>query len=270
MTTLRRVVNWYSVMLRIETAVQLQYRASAIIWVLTSISVPLINLAVWTAVAGARPVAGMSAAYFAGYYLAMMIVEHITYQWVGVHMDHSIRGGQMSSLLLSPVHPIHRQVGEHLAHKLLGLTLLLPLWLIVGTVLGPMPYSPQPLHMAGFVLALVLAGVLNFLLGYAVSLLGFWTTRTLGLYNLFAHGITYLLAGKLVPLDMLPATWNRLNAYLPFPYIAAFPIRVLMGQVAPSELPAGFAMQIGWIFAVWLVSVGLWHSGVRRYTAVGG
>ncbi len=270
--SMEAVAKWfqkYAVMLRIEFAAQAAYRSATIIWIGTSMLLPLVNLAVWTSIARLGPVRGFTPPDFAAYYLVMIVIEHVSYQWVGLHMDHYICEGGLSHKLLVPVDLIHREAVEHLAHKLIGLTFLVPLWIILARAFNARPYDYSVTVVIEFMVSLVFAGILSFLLGYAVAMIGFWTTRTRGLYDVFTYGVTYLLAGKLFPLELLPGGIQTVLPFLPFPYIAAFPASVILGRLTFVHVVQGVTVQAGWIViavALWKV---LWGAGIRRYTAVG-
>jgi ABC-2 type transport system permease protein len=63
---------------------------------------------------------------------------------------------------------------------------------------------------------------------------------------------------------------QELAIALPFRYMVAFPVEVLVGQLDRNELWTGFAFQAGWLFVAWVLFHLLWRAGLRRYSAVGG
>ena len=64
-------------------ALQFQYRAEMIIWLMGLVMQPVIYLAVWIAVAGSQggAVGGYTRGDFAAYFLVMMLVHHLTFTW---------------------------------------------------------------------------------------------------------------------------------------------------------------------------------------------
>ncbi|HEU5327185.1 MAG TPA: hypothetical protein VFU78_03775, partial [Thermomicrobiales bacterium] len=74
----------YQAQFRVTFATQLQYRASALIWLLGTVLEPVIYLVIWSTVARASggSVGSYSVAGFAGYYLVLMLVNHITFTWI--------------------------------------------------------------------------------------------------------------------------------------------------------------------------------------------
>jgi ABC-2 type transport system permease protein len=120
-----------------------------------------------------------------------------------------------------------------------------------------------------FVPALALAWALRFLWGYAMALLAFWFTRADSLVAL-QDAFTFLLAGQIAPVALLPDAMQTLAIWLPFRYMMGFPVEILMGQLSTSEIAFGFAVQLFWVCVALGLSLFTWQQGLRRYTAVGG
>jgi ABC-2 type transport system permease protein len=102
-----------------------------------------------------------------------------------------------------------------------------------------------------------------------MALLAFWFTNSMGLIGL-QDAFTFLLAGQIAPVALLPGPMQTLAIWLPFRYMMGFPVEVLMGQLTPSEIAMGFGIQLFWISVALVMSVFTWQRGLRRYTAVGG
>ncbi|MFA0781269.1 MAG: hypothetical protein RJAPGHWK_002795 [Candidatus Fervidibacter sp.] len=255
---------------RLQLAVQMEYRVVMWIWLLSGFALPLINLAVWTSVAAHRPVAGFSAADFVSYFLAVMAVDHFTAEWSAYEWEWYVRQGQLSSRLLRPVDPVWELAAANVAYKLAQAVILLPVWALLWKLLAGTPYQLTPAHFALFLLTLTLAGMLNFLMGYCFAMLAFWTVRVGAFYEMFAWGIGYFLSGRLAPLEVLPSWVNAIANFLPFRYIIALPVEVLMGRAEPSLVLRGLTVQVIWLVACLVIKRWLWRCGLRRYTAVGG
>ncbi len=50
----------------------------------------------------------------------------------------------------------------------------------------------------------------------------------------------------------------------------SFPVEVLTNQLDGAGLQRGFMLQVAWLVIALILSVTLWHSGLRRYSTVGG
>src|SRR6185503_12640490 len=72
-----RALRAYPTLLRIGFAEAVAYRAELLVWMLTT-TMPLVSLALWSAVAAAAPVGRFTQQGFAAYFLATLIVRQLT------------------------------------------------------------------------------------------------------------------------------------------------------------------------------------------------
>jgi ABC-2 type transport system permease protein len=99
-------------------------------------------------------------------------------------------------------------------------------------------------------------------------LIAFWITRT-GTLNQLYGTATAFLAGMIAPLSLFPEPIRIVASILPFRWMVAFPVEVLLGRVDGGELLIGMGMQVLWIALALLGLRWMWSHGVRRYSAVG-
>ena len=59
------------------------------------------------------------AADFAAYFIALMLVNHLTFTWIIWEFEWRIRQGMLSPILLRPIHPIHKDIADNVTYKLL-------------------------------------------------------------------------------------------------------------------------------------------------------
>ena len=116
--------------------------------------------------------------------------------------------------------------------------------------------------------ALAMAMVLNFLSGYCVAMVAFWTTKN-GAINRVYWSVAMFLGGRIAPLAVLPPALRAAAHYLPFQTMFAFPIEVAMSRQSGDQILRNYMLQLAWI-AIGLVAWRLiWRAGLRRYSAVG-
>ncbi len=250
-------------------ALQLQYRAALVIWLLGMVLEPVIYLIVWSTVARSSggQVGGYSAGDFAAYFLVLMLVNHATFTWIMWEYEYRIREGTLSPVLLRPIHPIHRDIAENLSYKLLTLSVMLPIAVGLGLYFQ-VALRPAPWAIAAFVPALVLAFALRFMIEWALAMAAFWTTRVSALNSLY-YLVSLFLSGQMAPLSLLPPPIQTLATVLPFRWTVAFPVEVLLGRLTLRETLLGFAAQAVWLLLSLGVMTAVWRAGVRRYSAVG-
>src|SRR5262245_61620273 len=100
---MRRILRAFPTLLRVGFAGALAYRAELLIWMMTT-TMPLVMLALWTAVAREAPFGRFGEDDFVAYYLAALIVRTLTSCWVIWEMNQEIRNGTLSLRLVRPIH----------------------------------------------------------------------------------------------------------------------------------------------------------------------
>jgi len=249
-------------------AVNLAYRGAVAIWTFSVIIEPLVFIVVWQTVASSGRTGTYTAAQFVAYYLAVMVVGHLTFSWHMWEFEYRIRTGAFSPLLLRPVHPIHHDVCDNVSFKVVGLVGVLPVAVVLAVVFGADLSGTTAVTVLAFVPALLLAAVLRFLVEWCLALAAFWLTKVSALNAAFFALFTFF-AGQFAPLEVLPAWMQTVAAWTPFPWSLAFPVEVLLGRRPGSELLNGYAAQLVWIAFAALVMRAIWSRATRRYSAVG-
>jgi ABC-2 type transport system permease protein len=234
---------------------------------------PLIYLFVWSTAAGAgagsrAAVGGLTRDQFIVYYLALIVVNQLTYSQTNWTVGDVIRYGGMNRLLLRPLAPFFDAVATQVSGLVVYMTFLAPVIAILYLVLRP-KVQIHARDALAFVPALVGAALLRFFWGYWLALLAFWATRADALLSL-QDSFVFLLAGQVAPTALLPDTLRALARALPFRYMLGFPVELLTGQLGPAEVGRGFAVQAVWLAVALVLYSVLWRRGMRRYSAVGG
>jgi ABC-2 type transport system permease protein len=257
---------------RIKTSfiVQSQYRVALAIWMIGLVLEPVIYLVVWRTVAESSggQVGGFTPGGFAAYYIVLMVVMHLTQIWHMWEMEFLIRDGTMSARLVRPIHPIHEDVSQNISYKFLMLIVVIPATVLLVLVFRP-EIQTQVWALLIFILAVILAAVLSFVVGWTVALAAFWTTRTLAI-NEFYFISMFFFAGQVAPLDLLPDVIRRVADLLPFRWMLSYPVELFLGRLTQQQALEGLIAQVIWIGLAGLVLRLVWVQGVRRYGAVGG
>jgi ABC-2 type transport system permease protein len=259
----------YRQQMKTSFAAMLQYRAALVIWLISQVLDPVIYLIVWTTVTAASggEVGGYTRGDFAAYFLALMLVNNITYSWIMHEYEYRVREGTLSAALLRPVHPIHADIADNLASKMISTPMMLVLAIGLGFVFRP-EIRLVPWALAAFVPAAALAFVLRFLIEWTLALAAFWTTRVSALNQTYYVALLFL-SGQVAPLSLFPGFVQAIGMALPFRWMIAFPVELVLGNLTPTQTLIGFGAQMAWI-GVGLVLVRIaWRAGVRQYSAVG-
>lgn len=267
--SLRSLWLFYANQFRVDVAINLAYRGAVAIWVLSTVMQPLVSLVVWRTVAGSNDgsTGGFTANEYTAYFVAVMIVNHLTFIWHMWEFEWRIRTGFFSPILLRPIHPIHNDICQNLSYKIVGLTGVIPAAIILAVVFNA-EFHTSPGHVAAFVPALVLAMALRFIVEWTLALAAFWMTKVTALNHLF--DILFLfLGGQFAPLSVMPDWIQTVSLLAPFRWTIAFPVEVVLGQHSTREILLGYGAQLAWITVAVLVLRALWGRAVSRYSAVG-
>ena len=102
----------------------MQYRAVMLLWAAWGIVAPMVSLAVWTAAARGRSLAGFDRAELAGYFLVTMVVSHLTTAWDMEVFSFEVQSGRLSPRLLRPILPVFQSAADNIAYKLCTVAVL--------------------------------------------------------------------------------------------------------------------------------------------------
>jgi ABC-2 type transport system permease protein len=263
------LLDVYRTQFRTTMIAQLQYRAAVLIWLIEMVLEPLVYLIVWGTVATAS--GGSLGTYtsgdFAAYYVIFMVVNHLTFTWIMWEYEYRVRQGTFSSILLRPVHPIHADISDNVAYKVLTSAIMLPtaaaLWLVFHATANPPLWA-----VLAFLPALFLSFVARFLLEWTLATAAFWTTRTDALNQVYFIAFLFL-SGQIAPLSLMPPLVGAVAAVLPFRWLVSFPVELLLGRVSPAGAAVGVGMQVLWTGLAYGIFTFVWRRGVCRYSAVG-
>ena len=257
------------VQLKTSSALNLQYRAANFIWLIGAVLEPVIYLIVWDTVAQVQggDVGGFTSSDFAAYFLALMVVDRLTFTWIMWEYEFMIREGTLARRLMRPLHPFWVDVMDNLAYKALIMVVLVPTVIVLVLAFRP-TFETTFLDLLAFLPALILAFVMRFCLEWTLAMAAFWTTRTSAINQVY-FVIFLFFSGRLAPLELLPSFAQTLASLLPFRWMLSFPLDVLLGRLSAPEIALGYLAQLGWTGIILLVLPQAWRVGVKQFSAVG-
>jgi ABC-2 type transport system permease protein len=265
----RSMLDFYVTRGRTQIQSEFQYRVATYFWLVGMIAEPVVYLVVWTTIAKQQggAVQGITTGEFAAYYIVWTLVRNMNIVFTPYGWEWRIREGQLSAMLLRPLHPLHDDIAGFAGWKPVVILLWLPiaglLWLAFQPVL-----APTPLEGLVFFLAIWGAYLIRTMFMSILGMITFWTTRVSAIFEL-ALAVELLLSGRLVPLPLMPDWVEDLAVVLPFQWSFYFPIQALVGDYSAGELLGGLGMQVLWIVVLTGLTLFVWRFAVRRYSAVG-
>ena len=263
-----RTLRALPTLLRVGLAEAVAYRAEFLVWLLST-NMPLVMLALWSAVARDAPVGRFGQRDFTAYFLAALVVRLMTGAWVIWELTYEIRQGTLAFRLLRPIHPLLTYACENLAAMPLRLALSLP---VVATLLftaGDTRITHDPLLLALFPVTLLGAWLITFLAMSIVGALAFYVDSAGSVFEIWM-GLFGVFSGYLVPLELFPRWVTALARALPFRYMLAFPVEMLIGMQTRQLALVELAVQWLFVGALGAIAAAVWRIGLRRFAAFGG
>lgn len=182
-------------------------------------------------------------------------------------MNEDIKTGALAYHLIRPCHYVGYQFAGALGSMLFNLVCFGTLAIFLGMVMvGPLPdYAFATLPFG--ILSAALGMVINFFLLMCLGLTAFRLEEN-GAFFLVYQKLVFML-GMFIPLEFLPNWLQRIARWLPFPYVAWAPARLIVAfswdlfwQVLP--------MQVAWSMVAIGLSLILFRQGMRGLQANGG
>ncbi|MFA9447072.1 ABC transporter permease [Egicoccus sp. AB-alg6-2] len=265
----RQMLDFYATVARTAVQEQFQYRAANYMYMIGMVVEPVIYLVVWSVVAEASggEVGGYTPGGFAAYYIVWMLVRNMNIVFTPYGWEFRIREGQLSGMLIRPIHPLHYDLAYFAGWKVIAVLLWIPIAVVLA-LLFPPELTVDAAQAVTFFVAIWGAYVIRTLLLFVLGMVTLWTTRVAALFELYFTA-ELLLSGRLVPLDLMPDWVLRWVDLLPFRSTFGFPIEALVSDLSGPQLVRGLLAQAFWIGFGWVLAMVVWKRAIRRYSAVG-
>jgi ABC-2 type transport system permease protein len=268
MNRVRHLLRAYPTLLRVGLAEAVAYRAEFLVWMLAT-TMPLVMLAIMTAMAREAPVGPYTSQSFVAYYLATLIVRNMAAAWVAWEMIQEVKQGTLALRLLRPIHPLASYSASSLAALPLRAVIALPISIALLVVFARSQLTSDPVQIAIFAISIFGAWLLNFAVSAMIGTLSLYLESSLQVWELWM-GCFMLLSGYLVPLSLFPHWFERVARVLPFAYLQAFPVETILGMHDRHAALVGLGAQLGWAAVAWISLMLLWRHGMKRFAAYGG
>jgi ABC-2 type transport system permease protein len=244
------------------------YRGEMLVWVLST-TMPLIMLALFTALAQQGPIGRYGAPELTGYYLATFIVRQVTSSWASWQINLDIRDGTMGTRLLRPIHPLLSYGATSVANVPIRAVVAVPVaigWLVAT---GGNAVTHDPVVWTLWLASMVGAALLSTLVSFAIGALAFFLESAQKVMDLWLT-FYFVLSGYLVPIDLFPVKLRAVVDALPFRFQIGLPVELMIGAHGRAEALGLVLRQWVWVLVLALVVRRLWSRGLERYASFGG
>lgn len=204
------------------------------------------------------------------YVFLTLILRSIILSLKSFDISGEIQDGKLSNYLVKPISYHLYWFTVDISDKLLNIIFSIFEVLILYFLLKPPIFiQTDPSLFFAFLLSVIGAVVLYFIIGNVASNLSFWLPGNAWGFWFVLFVIIELLGGVLFPLDVLPQHIYNLVMLLPFPYLIYFPANVYLGEISGLLIVQGFGIVTFWILALLLLVRVEWKKGIITYEAQG-
>lgn len=267
-------VRKYGKILRVSLIERLTYRGDFFFSTILRFFPMVTTILLWTAIyqgSGKQSLSGFSKDQMVAYLLLVHISRMFSSMpGLAFGIARDVREGTIKKYLLQPIDMISYLLSYRMAHKMAYIaTSSLPYALLFFLCRDFFDGWPDAATLAVYVLSLLLGFLVGFFFEASIGMIGFWFLEVSSLLYVI-NTLNFFVSGHMFPLDLLPSPWAQLLKVLPFQYMAYFPAAVFLGKIQGDELMYGLAGEMVWVVVFIVLSRGLFHVGLRRYSAYGG
>lgn len=264
----RRALRALPTLVKVGLAEAVAYRAEVVVWLLST-TMPLVMLALMSAVAREAPIGQFGQADFAAYYLAALVVRLNAGAWVIWELNFEIRQGTLTYRLLRPIEPLLTYAANNIGYMPLRVAITIPIIVVSVAVIGLEHFTHDPVLLALFPVVVLGGWAITFLAMALIGSLAFFMQNSTALFEIWL-GLYMLLSGYLIPLALFPGWLSVLTRFLPFRYMLAFPVEMVVGMTSRAQALEQLFVQVVWIAGLWFACSAAWRSGLKRFAAYGG
>lgn len=256
----RKILTFFSV----YCAYMMEYQAEVFLWALSGV-LPLILMGVWIK-ASASGNFSLNSLQFAQYFLTAFLVKEFTIVWMIWEFEKEVVEGSLSFRLLQPLDPVWHHVGMHLSERIARIPFTIAFVSLFFFLYPQSFWLPNIQQIFLFILVVILAFTLRFIIQYTFAILAFWTERVAALEELWF--LIYLFCGGVIaPLEVFPPLIQKILLWTPFPYLLHFPTAILIGL--PVNITRGILMMLSWGILFFILNRWLWKKGLKKYSGMG-
>ena len=273
----------YKPFLRASAMDVMAYKFNILVWVIVTLFEVACLVFLWFAVYQSSEggidasINGFTYKEMIAYVVLTTIFGFVTFNndtlWI---INNDIRKGTIGNYLIKPISYRGKFVASNIG-ALLIMTLIfgIPLYSIGLGVLIGIGFLPIVsvwvfiAHIGLFLVAGVLACLINDTIAYIFGILCFYTTSAWGLNSLKTTIIAFL-SGTLLPLAFFPPIFRDIVGYMPFAGLSQNPVLILMMKYDYFESAKVILIALVWLVILELFSKLLFCHAIKKVTVQGG
>jgi ABC-2 type transport system permease protein len=260
----------YYYIAKIRFISQLAYRFDVVVVFLSNLVMLATQVFLWHSVySGKGSVAGVNESQMVTYAVFSTLMGLLMNTSVQDVIVQKVVTGEIAVDFLKPVNPVLNWMSDDIGNNVS----LFCLNAVPLTLLSVLFFKPVLSFTLLSGLLIVPAVILSFSILWAmyavIGLLAFWFME-LGNLGIVQGQVIRLLAGSFIPLWFFPDWVQKISKYLPFQYIAQFPLSICIGKLSGREIASGMAVQVFWLVSICSLLYFTWKKAQKHVLVQGG
>lgn len=267
--------NW--IILKTSVEERLVYRGDFVFATLIRFLPIITQIFLWGAIYGIhttspiKSIKGYNYNEMVAYYLLVMVGRAFSSMpGLANGIANDVREGTIKKYLIQPIDMLGYLFWARMAHKLVYYMVAIgPFILVFYLCRDYFSGWPDAFTITAWVLSLLMAFLVGFLIESLIGLIAFWFLEVSSLIFIYMM-LNYFLSGHMIPLDLFPEPLSYWMQLLPFKYLAYFPGTVILGKYTQEELIFELSIEVLWIIVLFALNRIAFQQGTKRYSAFGG
>lgn len=201
------------------------------------------------------------------YYVMSMIVAMFTWCDIETWMEEDVRSGDVANDFLRPIKYMYMLFNTYLGLVVLGLLIQLVPIIILSVIFMKLVF-PSTIYLLLFLLSVVIAMLMSFLLAFCLGLTAFWLTNIKGLRRV-KSALSTFLEGGLIPLSFFPAAAQTVFMFLPFMYMRYVPINIFLQKYTLTQTWIYIGIELLWLIILYLFSLFFYRKAFKKFSGSG-
>lgn len=247
----------------------LSFRGDVFLWWISETMEPIVLLAIWVTVS-LNSTGGLTPQETLTYYIFVMITVSATNVWNGFFLAGDILKGTIIQFLTRPIGIFWYYFLRNVSAKAIR---ALPIVIVYPTAIFALhdrlsPTIFEPRNIGFYVLSLFGGLIIAFTLDMCFACLAFWIDDAIQIRE-YKDVIFMISSGLLIPFAFMPPLAQTIFNWLPFRYVIATPVEIMLGQAPGTEAIKLIGIQIIWIVIFSVILKILWKQGLKAYAIPG-
>ena len=273
----------YKPFIRASAIDMMTWRFNILVWVIVTVFEVACLIFLWLAVYSSgeggidASINGFTYKEMISYVVLTTVFGFVTFNndtlW---YINQDIRKGTISNYVIKPISYRGKFVASNIgAFLMMALVFGTPLYCASLGVLIGIGFLPVPsvldfiAHFGLFLVASVLACLLNDTIAYIFGVLCFYTSAAWGL-NALKTTIISFLSGTLLPIAFFPNVFREIVSYMPFAGMSQNPVLILMMKYNYLECLQVIGISLGWLILLEVFAKLLFNHAIKIVTVQGG